>query len=64
MCRSFDTRTHRRAIPERSRLGTRFVFRQGSPLNIMDLRDIAVAQAAAVIVLGDSARSAPAERSP
>ena len=47
----------RRAIPEKSRLGTQFVFRQGSPLNIMDLRDIAVAQAAAVIVLGDNSRS-------
>ena len=46
----------RRAIPEKSRLGTQFVFRQGSPLNIMDLRDIAVAQAAAVIVLGDNSR--------
>ncbi len=46
----------RRAIPEKSRLGTQFVFRQGSPLNIMDLRDIAVAQASAVIVLGDNAR--------
>ena len=48
----------RRAIPEKSRLGTQFVFRQGSPLNIMDLRDIAVAQAAAVIVLGDNSRRA------
>ena len=46
----------RRAIPEAQRLGTRFVFRQGSPLEIMDLRDVAVAQAAAVIVLGDASR--------
>ena len=46
----------RRAIAETARYGTRFVFRQGSPLEIMDLRDVAVAHAAAVIVLGDASR--------
>ena len=40
------------------RFGTQFVFRQGSPLEIMDLRDVAVAHAAAVIVLGDASRYA------
>jgi hypothetical protein len=48
----------RRALPEDQRFGTVFVFRQGSPLDVQDLRNIAVCSAAAVIVLADSGRCA------
>ena len=45
-------------MPEEQRHGTVFVFRQGSPLDITDLRGVAVSSAAAVIVLADNSRCA------
>eukprot|EP00884_Botryococcus_braunii_P018197 jgi/Botrbrau1/5060/Bobra.37_1s0025.1 len=46
----------RRIIPPQHRYGSRFVFRQGSPLVPNDLRGVAAAQAGATIVVSDSNR--------
>jgi len=50
--------SRRRQIPPEQRHGSSFVFRQGSPLDITDLRGVSVSSAAAVIVLADNSRSA------
>ncbi|GAB4823066.1 hypothetical protein N2152v2_010112 [Parachlorella kessleri] len=47
----------REAIPPPERLGTKFVFRQGSPLEPIALQMVAATKARAVIVCGDGARS-------
>ncbi|KAL4432522.1 hypothetical protein ABPG77_000459, partial [Micractinium sp. CCAP 211/92] len=47
----------REVVPERNRLGTRFVFRQGSPLDPAALRLVAVPDARAVIVCTDWSKS-------
>ncbi|WIA34666.1 hypothetical protein OEZ86_012981 [Tetradesmus obliquus] len=51
------------AIPQQQRGGSRFVFRQGSPLNAGDLKLVAADDASAVLVLADSAVSADASDS-
>ncbi|KAL4421226.1 hypothetical protein ABPG75_010517 [Micractinium tetrahymenae] len=47
----------REVVPEHHRLGTRFVFRQGSPLDPAALRLVAVPDARAVIVCTDWSKS-------
>ena len=54
--------TYRTIIPEADRLGTRFVFRQGSPLVPDNLRRVAATTASSLIVIGDSSRSALAPK--
>ncbi|KAK9843129.1 hypothetical protein WJX74_007389 [Apatococcus lobatus] len=49
--------TFRRVIPESKRLGTQFVFRQGSCLVPDDLRMVAAAEAGSTIIVSDSSRS-------
>ena len=51
--------TYRSIIPEPDRLGTRFVFRQGSPLVPDNLRRVAATTASSLIVIGDSSRRGP-----
>ena len=47
------------AIPPAERCGTRFVFRQGSPLDPAALRLVAAQRANAVILTGDYSRRVP-----
>ncbi|KAG2488904.1 hypothetical protein HYH03_012534 [Edaphochlamys debaryana] len=49
--------TFRRTLPEPQRLGSRFVFRHGSPLVPDDLRRVAAADAATTVILADSQRN-------
>ncbi|KAK9866656.1 hypothetical protein WJX84_009216 [Apatococcus fuscideae] len=49
--------TFRRVIPESKRLGTQFVFRQGSCLVPDDLRMVAASDAGSTIIVSDSSRS-------
>ena len=51
--------TFRRVIPESKRLGTQFVFRQGSCLVPDDLRMVAASEAGSTIIVSDSSRYAP-----
>lgn len=46
----------RRIIPPERRLGTRLVFRQGSPLLPRDLHLVAAQAAAATVIVSDSTR--------
>ncbi|KAG2488131.1 hypothetical protein HYH03_013277 [Edaphochlamys debaryana] len=46
----------RQVLPEPQRLGTRFVFRSGSPLVPDDLRRVAAADAATTVILSDQSR--------
>lgn len=50
--------TFRRVIPESKRLGTQFVFRQGSCLVPDDLRMVAASDAGSTIIVSDSSRYA------
>ena len=50
--------TFRRIIPDAARFGTKFVFRQGSPLVPDALRRVAATAASSLIVVGDSSRCA------
>lgn len=47
----------REAVPDHQRLGTRFVFRQGSPLDPAALRLVAVPDARSIIVCSDYSKS-------
>ncbi|KAK9800732.1 hypothetical protein WJX73_002178 [Symbiochloris irregularis] len=47
----------RRVLPTHARLGTRLVFRQGSPLVGEDLHMVACASAAATIIVSDNSRN-------
>lgn len=47
----------RRVLPEKSRFGSQFVFRQGSPLVPDDLRMVSASSAAATVIVSDSSRS-------
>lgn len=47
----------RRNIPEDERMGTKFVFRQGSPLDPLALQMVAATKARSVILTADSSRS-------
>lgn len=46
----------RKCIPHHQRYGTRFVFRQGSPLVPADLQLVAASKASATIVVSDASR--------
>lgn len=50
----------REVVPEEHRFGTRFVFRQGSPLDPASLRMVAASDARSIIVCGDNSKRSKA----